>query len=96
MVKDELTTVVNLAENLHGERIVGQDHALEMIAKRIRTSRANLDDPGKPIGVFMLAGRAASARRRPPWRSPRLLYGGEQNMITINMSSSRRRTPSPR
>src|SRR5690606_16633277 len=52
MVRNEIETVLNLAGAL-GKRVIGQDHALEMIAKRIKTSRANLDNPGKPIGVFM-------------------------------------------
>jgi type VI secretion system protein VasG len=55
MVKSELETVMNLP-SLMGKRVIGQDHAMEMIAKRIQTSRAGLDNPNKPIGVFMLAG----------------------------------------
>jgi type VI secretion system protein VasG len=85
MVKDEVETVLNLAEHLK-ERIVGQDHALEMIAKRIQTSRANLDNPGKPIGVFMLAGSSGVGKTETALALAEALYGGEQNVITINMS----------
>ncbi|MGD9342144.1 MAG: AAA family ATPase, partial [Chromatiales bacterium] len=85
MVKDEIETVLNLATHLK-QRIVGQDHALEMIAKRIRTSRANLDNPGKPIGVFMLAGTSGVGKTETALALAEVLYGGEQNIITINMS----------
>jgi type VI secretion system protein VasG len=85
MVKDEIATVLNLAENMR-ERIIGQDHALEMIAKRIQTSRANLDNPGKPIGVFMLAGSSGVGKTETALALAETLYGGEQNVITINMS----------
>ncbi len=85
MVKDEIETVLNLADHLKS-RIVGQDHALEMIAMRIRTSRANLDNPGKPIGVFMLAGSSGVGKTETALALAEALYGGEQNVITINMS----------
>jgi len=85
MVKDEIETVLNLAESLKG-RIVGQNHALAMIAKRIQTSRANLDNPGKPIGVFMLAGSSGVGKTETALALAEALYGGEQNVITINMS----------
>jgi type VI secretion system protein VasG len=55
MVRDEMETVLRLADTL-GKRVVGQDHGLKMIAKRIETNRAKLDNPNKPIGVFMLCG----------------------------------------
>ncbi|PKO60166.1 MAG: type VI secretion system ATPase TssH, partial [Betaproteobacteria bacterium HGW-Betaproteobacteria-19] len=55
MARNEVETILKLATNL-GKRVIGQDHAMEMIAKRIQTSRAGLDNPNKPIGVFMLAG----------------------------------------
>ncbi len=59
---------------------------LSMIAKRIETSRAKLDNPDKPIGVFMLCALPGSERPRPALALAETLYGGEQNMITINMS----------
>ncbi|MEM1432631.1 MAG: type VI secretion system ATPase TssH [Pseudomonadota bacterium] len=85
MVKDEISTVLNLADLLKN-RIIGQDHALEMIAKRIQTSRAGLDNPNKPIGVFMLAGTSGVGKTETALALAETLYGGEQNIITINMS----------
>ena len=64
MVKDEVETILTLADILN-RRVVGQSHGLQMIAKRIETNRAKLDNPNKPIGVFMLRGRPASARPKP-------------------------------
>jgi type VI secretion system protein VasG len=85
MVKSEIETVMNLAE-LMGARVIGQDHAMEMIAKRIQTSRAGLVDPNKPIGVFMLAGTSGVGKTETALALAEALYGGEQNIITINMS----------
>jgi len=85
MVKSELETVMNLA-SLMGKRVIGQDHAMEMIAKRIQTSRAGLDNPNKPIGVFMLAGTSGVGKTETALALAEALYGGEQNIITINMS----------
>jgi type VI secretion system protein VasG len=85
MVKDEVATVLTLARTL-GQRVVGQDHALEMIARRIQTSRAGLENPNKPIGVFMLAGPSGVGKTETALALAEALYGGEQNLITINMS----------
>ena len=85
MVKDEIATVLNLAETL-GQRVIGQDHGMEMIAKRIQTSRAGLDNPNKPIGVFMLCGPSGVGKTETALALAEALYGGEQNIITINMS----------
>jgi type VI secretion system protein VasG len=85
MVKNELEAVLNLAETLN-QRVVGQRHALEMIAKRIQTSRARLDNPNKPIGVFMLCGPSGVGKTETALALAEALYGGEQNVITINMS----------
>lgn len=85
MVKDEISNVLNLASSM-SERVIGQDHAMEMIAKRIQTSRASLDNPGKPIGVFMLAGPSGVGKTETALTLAESLYGGEQNIITINMS----------
>ncbi|MEP5729431.1 MAG: type VI secretion system ATPase TssH [Sulfitobacter sp.] len=85
MVSDELATVLNLEEHL-GKRVIGQDHAMAMIAKRIQTSRAGLDNPNKPIGVFMLAGTSGVGKTETALALAEVLYGGEQNVITINMS----------
>ncbi len=85
MVRDEMETVLNLADQLE-ERIIGQRHGLEMIARRIQTSRAGLDNPNKPIGVFMLAGSSGVGKTETALALAETLYGGEQNVITINMS----------
>lgn len=85
MVKDEVSTVLKLADIL-SDRIIGQRHALEMIARRIQTSRASLDNPNKPIGVFMLAGPSGVGKTETALALAEALYGGEQNVITINMS----------
>jgi len=85
MVKNEIETVLNL-DKVMKKRLIGQDHALEMIARRIQTSRASLDNPNKPIGVFMLAGPSGVGKTETALTLAESLYGGEQNVITINMS----------
>jgi type VI secretion system protein VasG len=85
MVKNEIHTVLQLPDILN-QRILGQRHALEMIAMRIRTSRARLDNPNKPIGVFMLAGPSGVGKTETALALAEALYGGEQNVVTINMS----------
>lgn len=85
MARNEIETVLNLGGHLK-KRIIGQDHALEMIAKRIQTSRAGLDNPSKPIGVFMLAGTSGVGKTETALALAEAMYGGEQNVITINMS----------
>ncbi len=85
MVADEIETVLHLADILN-RRIVGQAHGLEMIAKRIETNRARLDNPNKPIGVFMLCGPSGVGKTETALALAEALYGGEQNIITINMS----------
>jgi type VI secretion system protein VasG len=85
MVKNELEAVLNLTDTLN-QRVIGQRHALEMITKRIQTSRARLDNPNKPIGVFMLCGPSGVGKTETALTLAEALYGGEQNVITINMS----------
>ncbi|MGH8784116.1 MAG: type VI secretion system ATPase TssH [Cupriavidus necator] len=85
MLADELHTVLYLQDKL-GERVVGQDEALDAIARRIRTFRADLDDPGKPVGVFLLVGPSGVGKTETAHALADLLYGGERNMITVNMS----------
>ncbi len=85
MVSDEIQTVLQLRELLEG-RVIGQSHALEAIAQRVRTSRANLEDPGKPKGVFLLVGTSGVGKTETAVALADVLYGGERNMITINMS----------
>jgi type VI secretion system protein VasG len=85
MVKNEIEAVLNLAATMD-QRVIGQRHALEMIARRIQTSRAKLDNPSKPIGVFMLCGPSGVGKTETALTLAEALYGGEQNVITINMS----------
>ncbi len=85
MMKDEMQTVLGLAEMLN-KRVIGQKHALDMVARRIQTSRASLDDPNKPIGVFLLCGPSGVGKTETALALAEALYGGEHNVITINMS----------
>jgi type VI secretion system protein VasG len=85
MLRDELKTVLELEKRL-AQRVIGQDHAMEMITKRIQTSRAGLDNPSKPIGVFLLAGTSGVGKTETALALAEVLYGGEHNVITINMS----------
>jgi type VI secretion system protein VasG len=85
MVKNEVEAVLKLADTLN-LRVIGQKHGLEMIARRIQTSRARLDNPQKPIGVFMLCGTSGVGKTETALALAEALYGGEQNIITINMS----------
>ena len=85
MVKDDIQAVLKLADTLN-QRIIGQRHALDAIAQRIRTSRAGLENPSKPIGVFMLAGTSGVGKTETALALAEALYGGESNVITINMS----------
>jgi len=85
MLRDEVDTVLNLESHL-GKRIIGQGNALASISQRIRTARARLDDPGKPVGVFMLVGPSGVGKTETALALADLLYGGERNMITLNMS----------
>ncbi|MBI4904945.1 MAG: type VI secretion system ATPase TssH [Acidobacteria bacterium] len=85
MMKDEVQTILKL-ENHLGERVIGQDHALFQISQRIRTNRARLEDPNKPIGTFLLVGPSGVGKTETALTLANLLYGGESNVITINMS----------
>jgi type VI secretion system protein VasG len=85
MAQDEISMVLNL-ETYLGERVIGQPHGLQIISQRIATARASLDDPGKPVGVFMLVGPSGVGKTETALALADLLYGGEHNLITINMS----------
>ncbi|KXU95302.1 ClpV1 family T6SS ATPase [Caballeronia megalochromosomata] len=85
MMRDEIGTVLRLADILD-ERVIGQRHALTTIARRIQTSRARLDDPCKPVGVFLLCGTSGVGKTETALALGEALYGGEQNVITVNMS----------
>jgi len=85
MVKNEIEQVLSLADILE-RRVIGQRYALEMIARRVQTSRARLDNPNRPIGVFMLVGPSGTGKTETALTLAEALYGGEQNLISINMS----------
>ncbi len=85
MVLDEIESILELQDQLK-QRVVGQDHALEAIAQRIRTSRAGLADPHRPIGVFLLAGPSGVGKTETVMALADTLYGGDRNMVIVNMS----------
>ncbi len=85
MRADEIRSVLTLRDTL-GQRVIGQDHALEAVAQAIRVSRAGLTDPRKPIGVFLMVGTSGVGKTETALAVAELLYGGEQNLTTINMS----------
>jgi type VI secretion system protein VasG len=85
MLTDEIDTVLRM-EKLLGERIIGQDHALGAIAQMIQTAHAGIEDPSKPTAVFLFVGPSGVGKTETALALSELLYGGEQNVITINMS----------
>ncbi len=85
MLRDDLAAVLALEGQL-GSRVIGQNHALEVMSKRVRTSKAGIEDPNKPVGVFMLVGPSGVGKTETALALSDLLYGGERNLITINMS----------
>lgn len=85
MVKDEINTVLNLKAHLE-KRVIGQSHALDALAQRLRTARAKLEDPRKPIGVFMFVGPSGVGKTETALAISELLFGSDQNLTTINMS----------
>jgi type VI secretion system protein VasG len=85
MLTDEINVVLNLHEKLQ-QRVIGQTHALQAIAQRIRTARANLTDPRRPVGVFLLVGPSGVGKTETALTLADTLYGGERNLVSINMS----------
>ncbi|MCP4342510.1 MAG: type VI secretion system ATPase TssH [Desulfobulbaceae bacterium] len=85
MLTDEITTVMNL-DKLLGKRVIGQDHGLSAMAQTIQTAHAGIEDPSKPTGVFMLVGPSGVGKTETALALADLLYGGDENIITINMS----------
>ncbi len=85
MLADEIQTILRLQEKLN-ERVIGQDHALEAVAKRIHTARASLDNPARPVGVFLLVGPSGVGKTETALALSEALYGGERNIVSINMS----------
>jgi type VI secretion system protein VasG len=85
MMRDDVSLALRLESHL-GERVIGQDHALQVLSHRIRSSKASIEDPGKPVGVFLLVGPSGVGKTETALALSDLLYGGERNLITINMS----------
>ena len=85
MAKNEVEQVLHLADTLE-KRVIGQRHALELVAKRIHTSRAKLDNPNRPVGVFMFVGPSGTGKTELALTLAEALYGGEQNLIKLNMA----------
>jgi type VI secretion system protein VasG len=85
MVKDDIAAVLAIETQLK-KRVIGQDHAMDEIAKRIKTSRAKLDNPNKPVGVFMLCGPSGVGKTETAHALSELLYSGDDSLIVINMS----------
>ncbi|HEX2891263.1 type VI secretion system ATPase TssH [Vineibacter terrae] len=85
MMGDQIRTVLNLKDKM-AERVIGQDHALELIAKGMRTARARMQDPRKPLGVFMLAGTSGTGKTETALTLAEQMYGGDQALTIINMS----------
>ena len=85
MLTDEIQTVLSLKDRLE-QRVIGQSHGLEAVSQRIRTARANLTDPKRPIGVFLLVGPSGVGKTETALALAETMYGGERNLITINMS----------
>ncbi len=85
MMTDEMKTVLELESKL-AERVIGQPQALEAVGQRIRTARANLTDPRRPIGVFLFVGPSGVGKTETALALAESLYGGERNLISINMS----------
>ena len=85
MVNDEIETVLKLKDTL-AERVIGQDHALDAIAQRVRTASASLEDPNKPRGVFLFVGPSGVGKTETALALADILYGGERKLVTINMS----------
>ena len=85
MVKNEIESVLTIADQLK-QRVIGQDHAMDAIAKRIQTSRAKLDNPNKPVGVFMLCGPSGVGKTETAMVLSELLFSGDDSLIVINMS----------
>ncbi len=85
MLRDDIQAALTLEEQLR-RRVIGQDHALEIISQRVRTSRAGIEDPDKPVGVFLLVGPSGVGKTETALTLADLLFGGERNLISINMS----------
>ena len=85
MMSNQIQTLQKL-ETLLKARVIGQDHALKTISQRIKTASSGLEDPKKPIGVFLLVGTSGVGKTETAVALSDIFYGGERSLITINMS----------
>jgi type VI secretion system protein VasG len=85
MMRDEIQSVLSLGEQLK-KRVLGQNQAIDLIAECVQSSRANVNDPNRPVGVFLLVGPSGVGKTETAIALADALYGGEKNLITINMS----------
>lgn len=85
MVKDAITAALGM-EDLLRERVVGQDHAISIIAEKLRLSKAGIGNPSQPVGVFLCVGPSGVGKTELALAVTDLLFGGEQFLTSINMS----------
>ena len=85
LLKDEQSHLLELENDLR-QRVVGQDNALLEIAKRIRAAKTGLTSEDSPIGVFLLVGPSGVGKTETALALADTLFGGEQSLVTINMS----------
>lgn len=85
MQADEINTVLALNTFLQ-QRVIGQDHALELIARTVQTSRAQLADESKPNGIFLLTGPSGVGKTETALALAEQVYGSEEQLTIINMS----------
>lgn len=85
MVKDEIASALQMEDRLKG-RVVGQDHALNIVAEKLRISKAGLGDPNQPLGVFLCVGPSGVGKTELAMSIADLFFGGERFLTVINMS----------
>ena len=85
VMRDEAQNIINLEENLK-QRIKGQDEALGIITEVVKSAKAGIKDPSQPLGIFLLAGPSGVGKTETGLAVADLLFGGENFMVTVNMS----------
>jgi type VI secretion system protein VasG len=85
MVKDQAEAILHFEERI-GQRIIGQDHAIREIGKRLRIASGKLQDPNLPLAVFLLVGPSGTGKTETALAVADLIFGGERFMTTINMT----------
>mgnify|MGYP005777628977 CR=1 FL=1 len=85
ITEDENKKLKNLEKSLH-ERVIGQDEAVEAVAKAIRRGRVGLKDPKRPIGSFLFLGPTGVGKTELSKALAESLFGDENAMIRVDMS----------